>query len=741
MVTPPPSGPRGTPPGATWVVTGALSGAITTAAATWLADAGPVGPRAGGAVAAAGLGLAVGGALGGLESILARRLEAPLARLGGRFRPFVDREAEVRGPVILLHAVGVAAAGALLALAAVTALVLVRLRSVQNVALQEGLAVASVVMAAAVATLGAAAITSPLRRWLARLDVRARLPWPGAAPVRRIVWLALPLVAAGAVGLGVLGRALGPFVAPFAVLLVVAVQIALLALTGARGGARRPSTTRVTAAWAAGAIAIGLSGAHVAASRWPGAVAAIDRSPWASSLARAARGLTDVDRDGASSLFGGQDCAPTSAARRPGASDVPGNGVDEDCSGADAAPGLALPTGPRSWKGARGRPRDVVWFVIDALRADHTGALGHDRPTTPNIDRLAEESLVFSRATSQSSATMLSFPSFLTGLDPGRLTWRIERGRLQLGGGQPTLAERLGAMGYRTGFVAGDYFKRRLPGLTEGWSWVGYSMQKQTESSSSAAALAASFIARAHEGDAPLFLVVYLPAPHAPYAGHGAGYPSFGKAPVDLYDAEIVNADRYVGFVLDLLRSKPERWKDTVVVATGDHGEEFGEHGGTEHARTCHVESLHVPIVLRAPGEEPARVDVPVGLIDLVPTMLDLVGASARAEELDGHSLLLARHEPEALPEGRPLFCSVRSQKATQGSFFHRAVRSGRWVAMKDLRGAQGLSLYDAERDPGETTPVAPEGEAGEAARRLEAWLDLQLTSNLGDVPLGGEGD
>jgi arylsulfatase A-like enzyme len=378
-----------------------------------------------------------------------------------------------------------------------------------------------------------------------------------------------------------------------------------------------------------------------------------------------------------------------------------------------------------------------VWFVVDALRADHTSVLGYGRPTTPNVDRLAEESLVFTNALSQSSATMLSFPSFLTGVDPGRLMWRVEKDRLQLAPDQPTLAQRLGASGYVTGFVTSDYFRVRLPGLLEGWSWTGLTTRKQTETSASAAALAASFITKARAGGAPFFLVIYLPAPHGPYVDHGAGYPSFGRRRIDRYDQEIVNADRYIGFVLDLLRADRQRWEDTVVVVTGDHGEEFGEHGGRAHATTCHHESLHVPIVLRIPGTERTRIDRRVGLVDLVPTILDLTGATAPSRSLDGQSLLLAAHHPELVRDERPLFCSVVNQKATQGSFFRRAVRSGSSLVMKDLRSGGEPSFYDLAADPGEQDPRPLS--AGSAGQRLDAWLDRQLTSNLGDVPLGEE--
>ncbi|NUO50533.1 MAG: sulfatase, partial [Polyangiaceae bacterium] len=439
----------------------------------------------------------------------------------------------------------------------------------------------------------------------------------------------------------------------------------------------------------------------------------------------------------------GRDCAPFSRSRGPHAHDEPGNGIDEDCDGADTPEGAALPSAPTFWgelPADRVRRYDVVWFVIDALRADHTGAGGYSKPTTPYLDDLAKESWFFTHALSQSSATMLSFPSMLTGVDPGKLEWRLDRGRLQLAPGQPFLSERFGSLGYTTGFVAAEYFEKRLPGLLEGWSEVAIQDRNQRKSSSSSAAHAASFISRARTTDAPFFLMVYLPAPHAPYVDHPQGYPKFGNTPAGKYDAEIANADRYLGFVLDVLRSDPARYKRTIIIATGDHGEEFGEHGGSEHANTCHHESVHVPLVVRIPDEEPQRIDVPVGLIDVTPALLELVGApAAPGQRLDGNSLLLAKHAPDRLSADRPFFCSVVSQKAAQGDFFRRAVRSGKWALFKEMRGSQAVTLYDVEKDPAEQAPVSEGGDADAARTRLDTWLSIQLTGNVGSAPLTGD--
>ncbi len=723
-------------------MTTAAAFAVVAGIFTATSDRGPAGARVGGVIAAMGLGLVGGVLLAGVTSLSlrlgARLLGEPRITRLAKLRDRLRRDAPDRSDVLALHVFVVAAVVGLAILAAGVKLALGRLRSVQDPSLAEALGSAAAVAIAAGLVVIAALAWKPLGALFSWIDARKPLPLPASSSARGILWGGLPLVALGGGAYAATQGPLGPFAIPFACIAAIGLARVLRA-TRSRFGAPWGGT-RVAAVGAVVALAGATLADRVVAS-WSGASAAVDASALGQAMLRGARALSDFDRDGRAALFGGGDCAPFDASRRPGAFDAPRNGVDEDCNGVDADAALAMPTGPRMGTGHQieGRKPDVVWFVVDAVRADHVGFLGYERETTPNLDKLAAESIVFSHALSQSSATMLSFPSFLTGIDPGRLTWRIERDRLQVGPNQPFISARLESLGYRTGFVAADYFRGRLPGLLEGWSWVHVSDKAQTKSSASAAAHAATFIAQSQEREEPFFLVVYMAGPHSPYVAHGAGYPSFGKKPMDLYDQEIVNADRHIGFVLDLLRADAARWKNTVVVFNSDHGEEFNEHGGTDHARTCHVESVRVPLVVRIPGESPAEVEGPVALLDLVPTLLELTGGAVRDEEIDGQSLLLALHEPQKIPADRPFFCSVVSQKATQGSFFQRAVRSGKWVGMQELRSGQAVTLYDAEADPGEQKPLAAKGDAAEVAQRLGAYLSQQLTSNLGEMPLGDE--
>lgn len=719
--------------------TGCAAGAAVLGLGTWLTAQGTSGAPTEAALVAALIGAGLGGLLGALEAGVVRALGARVSRVVDRIgvARWLDPDAP-REPIVALHARALGALVALGLFAGAMRLFIVKLRKVQSASLAETLTLVGAILFALVALGVGAGVAALLRRPVRFVDARVGLPRPSSRRLRLLVWGALPIVGLGLAALR-LEKTFGPLLsAPLWVGVTLGAQLAIMAaLPRLRSRSRWLAVLPLLVSLAA------LTAADRLLAGKPRAAFALDGSSPGSSAVALLRFTTDVDLDGSSSMFAGRDCAPFSKARGPHAHDVPGNGIDEDCDGADTPEGAALPSAPTFWGGLpddRVRRYDVVWFVVDALRADHTGVLGYDKPTTPYLDELARESWVFANARSQSSATMLSFPSMLTGVDPGRLEWRLERERLQLAPGQSFLSERLGAVGYTTGFMASQYFEKRLPGLLEGWTEVRLMDQAQLKSSASSAANAASFIARAQQTDAPMFLVVYLPAPHAPYVTHIHGYPKFAGGPSGKYDAEVANADRYLGFVLDMLRADAARWARTIVVATGDHGEEFGEHGGTEHATSCHIESVHVPLVVRIPGEAPERIDTPVGLVDIAPSLLELVGAPIEeTQRLDGTSLLLTKNAPEKIPADRPLFCSVVSQKATQGDFFRRAVRSGKWALFKEMRGSQAMTLYDAEADPKEGAPLGADGEAADAQERLDTWLSLQLTGNIGSAPLTGD--
>lgn len=603
-----------------------------------------------------------------------------------------------------------------------------------------GLVAALLLFAVAVAAVAAVFTTpivagfllGPLREFERSLD----WPFPQRPEVRRFVYIALPIGLAIWLLLRFQAKGLRPYAFEFGAMMLLVAEAGALALV---------SESALAWLWRhAGRLLAGLLALALAIL-----AGAPDERKFTETLARKTatggvlrlfRGLTDVDRDGASSLLGGGDCAALDASRGPHAIDVPGNHIDEDCDGVDAWP---WQRGGPMLERFHGRldPRlirdyNVVWIIVDAVRANHLSAFGYPKKTSPYLESFADESLVFRQAYSQSSATMLSIPSMLAGRPVG--TMMFDRGTNILrarAAGEP-LAATLQRHGYRTGFVVDGYVTGRLPGALDGFetvetTWVdGNARPWNTRYAATATTKAIEFLERDPTSEQPFFLAVYMADPHAPYVEHPE-VPSFGKGPVARYDNELAYTDRYIGFLVEYLRSKPPVLDDTIIIVAADHGEEFSDHGGSQHAATCHEESVHVPLFVRIPGLPRADVDVRVGLNDIVPTLVELLGLDMPADELDGQSLLIPAFDPQRVPADRPVYCSVISQKSSQGDFLRHSVRVGRHVLLHDVLDRH-VELYDRERDPKERRPLDPaDPKVRATVEELTRTLRAHITGNI----------
>lgn len=694
--------------------------------------------RPGGVVtasAAAVLGM-IAGVLVGCVQWLIDRLSAPLRRAAG---VALALDASDRAAVVRRHAL--ALAGVVLAPGFVVALIaLVRkLDTVQESAIVAAYVATFSALGLVGLALGVVVLGGLLMRPVAALDRRVSLPRPRRPALRLLVYCAAPAAIAAASALAALHGRLGPLAAGPWLVLALALELGV-GLIAAAVAARMLDTTRVRLRRVLPpSVAIVAIVTLAAAERDASVHAALDRTH-APALARALlRELADVDRDGYASLFGEGDCAGADPRISPLGLDTPDNGVDENCDGRDAT--VAVHADLERYSGGlaedRVRRYNVLLIVVDALRADHTSLHDPALATTPYLQRFAGESLVFDQALTQSSATMLSIPSLQSGRYPGAIEWHRDHGRLQLGDDTPTLAERLARAGYRTGLIGSDYFPKKLPGILRGhhvFRDVSATLrvkasQRRTESIVTAYAL--EFLAPYLAGKAapPFFLTLYFSDPHEPYIAHAPGYPDFGNDEQGRYDQEIAAIDRYIGVLLDLLQWTP-LWDDTVVIITSDHGEEFGDHGGRRHATTCHIESVHVPLLLRVPGIEGARYGHPVALVDVVPTVLELTGLDLDAP-LPGQSLLTAKLAPERVRPERPVFCSIVTQKASQGGFQRHAVRSGALALLYDVFTAT-YTLFDRESDPQEQRPIdLADPRYAARAEELKAALNAHLTGNL----------
>jgi arylsulfatase A-like enzyme len=313
------------------------------------------------------------------------------------------------------------------------------------------------------------------------------------------------------------------------------------------------------------------------------------------------------------------------------------------------------------------RGRDILLVSIDALRADHVGAYGYPRKTTPHIDRLAETGAVFTEAYAPTPHTSYSVTSLMTG--------KYMRPLLLQGAGadSDTWAGLLRTYSFRTGafyppavfFIDPDRF---VPFRD---SFLGFEYRKvEFMEGPGRVQQVASYLAN-EPTDRRVFVWVHLFAPHEPYEAH-AGH-AFGERDVDRYDSEVAYADEAVGALVKLMRDRDPK---SVVIVTADHGEEFGDHGGRYHGTSVYEEQVRVPLVVSAPGAvKPKRIDEVVQTIDLLPTTLSALdiprpprvrgrdlGPLLAGTRAPGAGLALAETEEQAmLAEGRSrLVCQRR---------------------------------------------------------------------------------
>lgn len=280
---------------------------------------------------------------------------------------------------------------------------------------------------------------------------------------------------------------------------------------------------------------------------------------------------------------------------------------------------------------------DVLLITLDTTRADALGAYGASPSPTPRLDALAAEAVRFAEAQSVTPLTLPAHASIHTGLYPDRHGVRSNDG-FRLGEAHDTLAERFTAAGYTTaGFVAAAVLDDAF-GLAQGFAHYGDAREASSSPREVAArpgqAVAdelATWLVRA--GEAPVFAWAHFYDPHLPLdppEPHASAWE-------DAYLAEVAAMDAAVGQVLDafaLLRGERPR----IVLVVGDHGEGRGDHGEPTHGLFVYRSTMHVPMLLAAPGLPPGEVEAPVSQVDIAPTLLALAALPA-AEGVDGVDL------------------------------------------------------------------------------------------------------
>jgi len=411
----------------------------------------------------------------------------------------------------------------------------------------------------------------------------------------------------------------------------------------------------------------------------------------------------------------------------------------------------------------------VVLVLIDTLRADRLGIYGYEDAVTPNIEALARESVFFERAFAAAPWTLPSVVSMMTSRLP--LEHRVTARGDVVSDSVKIIPEYFQDLGYRTaGFVTNPYGSVTA-GLVRGYDFLA--PQEAREHTVDLQALGTWLDDR---GSEPQFLYLHSTEPHLPYKAPDEYREHHGQVPrrvlrgvhqdmaqmrslsrqdfedglplgttdtdagqqeaidslagkrrqIDaLYDSGVSWADANVGAVVELLKQRG-MWDDTLLILVSDHGEELYDHGGWLHHQTLYDELLHVPMLVHFPGmdvvdgEAAVRCETPVSLIDVLPTLLDYLGATAN--DLRGVSLLQLLGEEQSAPRvvsnrlNRMLHHGVGFELRGNTNV---AVVTGHWKGIWNIE-PDTFELYRTDLDPGETQDLAHS--EGERAVRLKAF-------------------
>lgn len=431
---------------------------------------------------------------------------------------------------------------------------------------------------------------------------------------------------------------------------------------------------------------------------------------------------------------------------------------------------------------------DIVIIAIDSMRADHLGCYGYPLPTSPAIDALARESVVFDRAFAAGIPTMPSFTTLYTGLHPYRHGIVAHSGNRFLSPEIRMLPQLAQQQGYLTaacdnlvvqGSGRGNWFARGYD------HYAGFVYKPFSDQSTWITDRAQAFLSHAaRRPEQPLFLFLHYWDPHSPYGPlpprdtlhytPGSGevdmravhaiapdyYPAFLgdmrlRYPDDYayvvaqYDGEISQVDAQVGRLVAALKERG-RWDDTIVLLLSDHGEAFGEGGLYFDHHGLFDAVTRISVLLRVPGQRPGRSRAMISSEDLMPTLCDLATLPLPPYELTGVSV-------RPLLDGKGTSARARVVLAESSRQASLALRTERWKLivpitagadgrpLPDVYGRERCSapqLFDLERDPDERHDVGREfPEVLDALRRdLERWRAAMVAATGEPDPIQAQG-
>lgn len=369
-------------------------------------------------------------------------------------------------------------------------------------------------------------------------------------------------------------------------------------------------------------------------------------------------------------------------------------------------------------------PVNLLLITLDTTRADRLGCYGYKLASTPELDALAKNGVVFERAYAPAPMTSPSHTSMMTGL------WPPEHGvhtnaLTVLDQNIPTLAELLQGQGYDTAaFPAASMLSGKF-GLNRGFQTYfddlsdrsqGADKMHRSRNGRAIADLSIQWLKeQQRSGEKPFFCWLHFYDPHDPYHFHPEEFDAkFRDRP---YDAELAYVDLQIGRIFDEL-TRLGKLKNTVIIVAGDHGESLGEHGEDMHGYMLHESTLRVPLIIanQADAKVGHRVATAVSLIDLFPTILEICRAKV-PDDMKPRSLRPALQGSPLTPR----FCYSQTVEPYLQAFWSplQSITNERWRYVRTTRP----ELYDLTNDPQELINLAAE------KPDLVSELDGELTA------------
>ncbi|MBP7382292.1 sulfatase-like hydrolase/transferase [Myxococcota bacterium] len=458
--------------------------------------------------------------------------------------------------------------------------------------------------------------------------------------------------------------------------------------------------------------------------------------------------VLDRDGDGLLSIFNDGDCAPDDPTTSTSGIEVIANGIDEDCDGVDLPESDFFDQFHGRWDfpitdEIRSHRYNILLVTLDAAAPDRMSLYGYARNTTPNLSRIASTGALFKRAFATGASTRLSVPAIMTsryGPQMDVVTGR--RVPLEEFPANRLMSEILRSAGYRTYAVTSTLFFSNWKDILRGFDHVEnrpaasgsnrFSTHNGAEVTRATIALLEEASSRTTQ---PFFMWVHFYDLHMPHM-LPPDTPSFGKAPADIYDAEMSFLDTQIGRLVDGL-DKLYDPSDTILIIMADHGEAFDRnHKGKPHGQDLFTTAVHIPLIVRAPFVKPGVFEGSVSAIDVLPTLVNIIGIP-RTFRFSGTSLVpqLVDGQDDVDRNVLSLLYSTEEMDGPR-PIQMASVKTMKYNLIWDL-DANTSQLFDYVADPYETRNLA--NSDTDVTRRMKklavSWLAWVEARNREDLP------